>query len=128
MLLESVSLAFIALAGGMSLLAKANKDNLRSFFRFVAYFIIIGSFLTLLCTIFHGTMRFYGKPYFYKKMIQHTLMEDSMGFHNKEKHSYYGNCRDGCCAIDSYRSGFDCDCETNDSCYMENNKRVRKQH
>ena len=44
----SLALLLMAIAGGMFLLAKTNKDNLGNFFRFVSWFIIVSGFMGLL--------------------------------------------------------------------------------
>ena len=43
----SLALLLLAIAGGMFLLAKTNKDNLGNLFRFVSWFIIVSGFLAL---------------------------------------------------------------------------------
>jgi hypothetical protein len=81
-ILISSGLSLLALTGGMFLLAKSNKDMLSMFFKLVAYFIIIVSFLNLACTALHGVMRIYGKHYFYNRMRDHEkFREGPIGHH-----------------------------------------------
>ena len=44
----SFALLLVALAAGMFLLAKTNKDNLGNLFRFVSWFIIVSTFLGII--------------------------------------------------------------------------------
>jgi hypothetical protein len=60
-MLISFSLALVALAAGMFLLAQTMKDNLNLFFKVVAYFIIVASFLGMACIGIHGAVRMYSK-------------------------------------------------------------------
>jgi hypothetical protein len=59
MILVSFSLALVALAAGMFLLAQSMKDNLNIFFKVVSYFIIVASFLSMACIGIHGAVRMY---------------------------------------------------------------------
>jgi hypothetical protein len=61
MILISVSLTLIALTGGTFLLAKAKKDGLGIYYKFMAWFVIIASILTLLCCGMMAMAHMYGK-------------------------------------------------------------------
>src|ERR1700739_59307 len=77
MIFTSISLIILALTGGMFLLAKTNKDNLSLFFRIISYFIIIGSFLSLVCLTIHCSMRFYGRESLYNEIRMHEKFMDN---------------------------------------------------
>jgi len=57
MILIPICLALIALTGGTFLLAKAVKDTLGLFFKIVAWFIIVASFLSHGCVALHTAVK-----------------------------------------------------------------------
>lgn len=124
MIFVSTALSLMALAGGMILLAKANKDNLGLFFRIIAYFIIIAGFLILACIAFYGTMKFYGKSHFHKMMKYEKFREEDMGFHHMRQYGHHGDYKNNCCFIYGYGKDFDwrkdkCCRDIQDSCYTK---------
>jgi hypothetical protein len=98
-LLISISVSLIALAGGMFLLEKTNKDNLGLFFKVIAYLIIILSLLILACTAIKGSMNHCGKSHrhlmgYEEFMDDHIRpMGKCMGSHGMGRH---GTCGGGC--------------------------------
>ena len=105
MLLSSICLALIALAAGMFLLAKAVKDGLSLFFKIVAWFIIVASFLSLGCIALHTAV---------KICTWHAYHDGSMktGHRGMDgdccRHGMRG---DGCC-----RDGMSGDCYQDGGC------------
>ena len=78
MILVSISLALIALLGGMFLLAKTQKDNLNLFFKVVAYFIIVVSFLSIGCIVLRGAV---GEQLFHETQTESYFLWAKFGEH-----------------------------------------------
>jgi len=116
MILVPVSITLLALSTGMFLLAKANKDNLGVFYKIVAYFIIVASFLNLACCAMHCAMQFYDKKFEHEIMMQkkNDFKENDIGYdHNMERdhrdHNYfYDGDKKSCmeCYARGYSDGF----------------------
>ena len=70
MILIPASLTLISLTAGMFLLAKINKDNLGIFFKVIAYFIIVASFLNLACCALHCAMQLCNEKFRHEIMMQ----------------------------------------------------------
>jgi hypothetical protein len=74
MILIPASLTLIALAGGMFLLAKTNKDNLGIFFKIISLFIIIGSFMNFGAIGIRCAMQFHNPGMGMDMDMQHGMM------------------------------------------------------
>jgi len=81
----SVGVSLVALAAGAFLLAKANRENYGLWYKIIAWFIIVASFLNMGCAAMHSAMKFYGRHYMhhekkmYKKMKMYGGWEKGMG-------------------------------------------------
>ena len=123
----SIALTLIALTGGMFLLAKTHKDNLGVFFKIIAYFIIIASFLNLICTAAHNAFKYYGKARFGHEMMMHKKFMD-MGFYHggMERYGCDAKCcteAEGCMKSESADCHGKCMKEMKDSCVTNSNKK-----
>jgi hypothetical protein len=115
----AIGLSLIALTGGAFLLAKTKKDLLSSFYKGIAYFVIIAGFLNILSAGLHGTMKFYGMKHSYKMRMHEGYMKDQ-GFHHHGmkmacscNRGYDDNC---CCQSDCKMNKSSCSCGMNKCC------------
>lgn len=79
----SIGVSLVALAAGAFLLARASRENFGLWYKIIAWFIIVASFLNLGCAAMHSAMKFYGRHYMHheKKMYKKMKM---YGMYNKE--------------------------------------------
>jgi len=91
MIFISISLTILALTGGMFLLAKSNKDNLGIFFKIIAYFIIIASFLNLAGSTIHCAMKFYHKEYLNNEIRMRDNFINRMKFYQDMHDDGFGD-------------------------------------
>jgi len=89
MFLISIALALLSLTGGMLLLAKTNKDALNVFFRIVSWFIIVSSFLTMVCAGMQCLMKMYTKSFHYEMMMHHMPGKKERKMHMREAGMYH---------------------------------------
>ena len=97
--LVPVSTALLALAAGLFLLAKANKDALGALYKIGAWFIIIVSLLVMLCVGTRTMLHFYsGRPMMHEGMMMEERGWHGMGCHNGMMHDGGSCChKENCC-------------------------------
>lgn len=104
----AIALLLLSLTAGMWLLYKTQKENLNGFFKFVAWLVIVASFIAMICCACCCAMRCCMKKQECREM---QMRECGMGYGGMNK------CKDDdACDPDSYREKKGCCKEEKEGC------------